>query len=265
MPRRECGWIIDRSYILQLEFEMAESFVLIHGAWHGGFCWASVINELAKHGDRSYAVDLPGNNANPFDRAKVSLKTYVESVVKFIEDRDLHNVVLAGHSMAGLVMPGVVTSVSDRIKRVVFVTAMVAEDGKAGLDSQVPSNAALIAAANSRYDKSLAIEAMVENFRNFFMQDAKREMQDYVLGTLCPQPVQPFLDPVEMKSFHATGVPQSYLVCENDLAPDGHPLWHPTYSGRLNNPSIRKVKSGHEVMFTHPKECADALYEFARE
>jgi hypothetical protein len=57
----------------------------------------------------------------------------------------------------------------------------------------------------------------------------------------------------------------SYLVCEDDLAPDGHPLWHPTYSGRLKNPSIRKIKSGHQVMFTHPKQCADALYEFARE
>jgi len=244
---------------------MAETFVLVHGAWHGGFCWAAVINELAKRGDRSYPVDLPGNNANPLDRAKVNLKAYVDSVVKFIEDHQLRNVVLAGHSMAGLVMPGVVASVPDRIKRVVFVTAMVAEDGKSAFDPDAPSTAAIIATANSRYDKSLAIEAMADNFRNFFMQDAKREMQDWVLGTLCPQPVQPFLDPVDMKSFHATGVPQSYLVCENDLAPDGHPLWHPTYSGRLKNPSIRKIKSGHEVMFTHPKECAEALYEFARE
>jgi pimeloyl-ACP methyl ester carboxylesterase len=210
-------------------------------------------------------VDLPGNNANPLDRSKVTLKTYVESVVKFIEERQLRNVVLAGHSMAGLVMPGVVASVPDRIKRVVFVTAIVAEDGKAGFDLNSKSTAAIVDTANARYDKSLAIEAMAENFRNFFMQDAKREMQDWVLSTLCPQPVQPFLDPVDMKSFHATGVPQSYLVCEDDHAPDGHPLWHPTYSGRLRNPSIRKIKSGHEVMFTHPKECAEALYEFARE
>jgi pimeloyl-ACP methyl ester carboxylesterase len=244
---------------------MAENFVLVHGAWHGGFCWAAVINELGKHGDHTWAVDLPGNNANPFERAKVTLPLYVDSVVKFIEARDLHNVVLAGHSMAGLVLPGVVAKIPERIKRVVFVTAMVAEDGKAAFDPPSASTGPLIQLANSRYDKSLPIEAMNEPFRTFFMQDAKKEMQDWVLATLCPQPVQPFLDPVDMKSFHATGVPQSYLVCEDDLAPDGHPLWHPTYSGRLHNPSIRKVKSGHEVMFTHPKACADALYEFARE
>jgi len=244
---------------------MAENFVLVHGAWHGAFCWAAVINELGKHGDHSHAVDLPGNNANPFERAKVTLQTYVDSVVKFIEDRDLRNVVLAGHSMGGLVMPGVVTRIPDRIKRVVFVTAMVPEDGKAIFDANNESTAPLIQLANSRYDKSLAIEPMTEAFRSFFMQDGKKEMQDWVLSTLCPQPIQPFLDPVDMKSFHATNVPQSYLVCEDDLCPDGHPLWHPTYSGRLRNPSIRKIKSDHEVMFTHPKECADALYEFARE
>ena len=51
---------------------MAENFVLVHGAWHGGFCWAAVINELGKHGDHTWAVDLPGNNANPFERAKVT-------------------------------------------------------------------------------------------------------------------------------------------------------------------------------------------------
>ena len=244
---------------------MAETFVLVHGAWHGAFCWAAVINELGKRGDHCHAVDLPGNNGNPFDRAKVTLQVYVDSVVKFIEDRQLSGVVLAGHSMGGLVLPGVVARIPDRIKRAVFVTAMVPEDGKAIFNPSDPFTAPLLALANSRYDKSLAIDPMTEAFRNFFMQDGKKELQDWVLSTLCPQPVQPFLDPVDMQSFFATGVPQSFLVCEQDLSPDGHPQWHPTYSGRLKNPSIRKIKSGHEVMFTQPKACADALYEFARE
>ena len=86
-------------------------------------------------------------------------------------------------------MPGVVAKLPDRIKRVVFVTAMVAEDGKAIFDPNDQGTAPLIQLANSRYDKSLAIEPMIEAFRNFFMQDAKKEMQDWVLSTLCPQPI----------------------------------------------------------------------------
>src|SRR5690348_10831513 len=76
---------------------VAENFVLIHGAWHGGWCWAAVINELDKRGDRAFAVDLPGTNANPLDRAKVNLQVYVDSVIRWIEDRNLRNVILAGH------------------------------------------------------------------------------------------------------------------------------------------------------------------------
>ncbi len=244
---------------------MAENFVLIHGAWHGAWCWAAVINELGKHGDHAYAIDLPGSNANAFDRAKVTLQTYVDAAVRYIEDRKLNNVVLAGHSMAGVVIPGVVAKIPDRIKRAVFVSAVVNEDGKSVFDPGDKFAEPLAKLAESRYDKSLPIDAMVESFRKFYMQDAKPALQDWVISALCPQPIRPFLDPVDMKSFFATNVPQSYLVCEDDLSPDGHPLWHPTYSGRLKNPSIRKVKSSHEVMFTKPRECAEALYEFARE
>ena len=81
---------------------MAETFVLVHGAWHGAWCWAAVINQLEKLGDRAYAVDLPGHGMNRVDRATVTLDSYVNSVAEFIERRDLKNVVLAGHSLGGL-------------------------------------------------------------------------------------------------------------------------------------------------------------------
>jgi len=244
---------------------MAENFVLIHGAWHGAWCWASVINELGKRGDRCFAVDLPGNNGNPMDRAKVTLGIYVDAVARYIEDRELRNVVLAGHSMAGLVLPGVASKLPKRIKRVVFVSAMVAEDRKPIFDPSNPAIAQLAELANSRYDKSIPIDAMADNFRKFFMQDASREMQDWILSALCPQPVKPFFEPSDMAAFHSSGVSQSYLICEDDIAPDGNARFHENYLPRLRNPSIRKIKSGHEVMFTRPKECAEALYEFARE
>ncbi len=244
---------------------MAESFVLIHGAWHGGWCWAAVANQLDREGDRGYTVDLPGNFAHPCDRGQVTLDDYVDCVVRFIEERKLRNVVLTGHSMAGLVMPGVAVRIPDRIKRVVFVSAIVAEDGKPAFGSDDPAFGPAAALANSRDDKSIPVEAIAEQFRQFFIQDASRELQDYVISCLCPQPVRPFLEPVRMNDFHASGIPQSYLVCENDIAPAGTAPWHLSYLSRLKNPSIRSVQSGHEVMFTKPVECAKVLYEFARE
>jgi len=243
---------------------MAETYVLVHGAWHAAWCWAAVINQLDKRGDHAFAVDLPGHGTNYFDRAKVTLDVYVDSVAKFIEDRGLRDVVLAGHSMGGLVISGVTGRIPKRIKRVVFVTAFVMKDGETPLEP-TDNVKALIDAANSRYDKSIPIDTMAEQFRANFMQDGSKALQDFVLSALSPQPIAPLINPVAMKEFHRAGVPQSYLVCENDkvLTPGGN--WHPYYSSRLDHPTIRTVKSGHEVMFTKPIECADALYELARE
>jgi pimeloyl-ACP methyl ester carboxylesterase len=247
------------------EKTMAETFVLIHGAWHGAWCWAAVANHLHKHGDRAHTVDLPGNVADPCDRAKITLQQYVDCVARFIEDRELRSVVLTGHSMAGLVIPGVAVRIPERIKRVVFVSAMVAEDGKSGFAPDDPAFKPALDLANSRDDKSIPVEPIADQFRQFFMQDATRDLQNYVLSCLCPQPVQPFLEPVNMKAFSATGIPQSYLVCEKDIAPVGISPWHQTYLNRLDDPSVRTVDSAHEVMFTKPVDCAEALYEFARE
>ncbi len=94
---------------------MAETFVLVHGAWHGAWCWAAVINQLEKLGDRAYAVDLPGHGMNQADRSKVTLQSYVDSVAEFIERHDLKNVVLAGHSLGGLTIPGVAAKIPARI------------------------------------------------------------------------------------------------------------------------------------------------------
>jgi pimeloyl-ACP methyl ester carboxylesterase len=89
-------------------------------------------------------------------------------------------------------------------------------------------------------------------------------VKEYVLSALGPQPIAPLFGPVAMAPYFATGIPSSYIVCEDDKTPIvGAPNWHPYYSSRLKNPTLKFVKSGHEVMFTHPVECAQALHELA--
>src|SRR5258708_31358414 len=123
---------------------MAETFVLVHGAWHGAWCWGAVINQLEKLEDTAYAVDLPGHGMNRADRSKITLESYVNSVAEFIERHDLKNVVLAGHSLGGLTIPGVAAKIPARIKRVVGVTAMVALDNETIIDvNESPLAAAL--------------------------------------------------------------------------------------------------------------------------
>ena len=73
---------------------MGDTFVLVHGAWHGAWCWAAVKRQLQILGDQAFAVDLPGHGASNINRAGATLDAYVDSVVTYIEDRGLSDVVL---------------------------------------------------------------------------------------------------------------------------------------------------------------------------
>src|SRR5208337_4064567 len=166
--------------------QMAETFVLVHGAWHGGWCWAAVINQLEKLGDTAYAVDLPGHGMNRADRSKVTLASYVDSVAQFIERHDLKNVVLAGHSLGGLTIPGVAAKIPARIKRVVWVTALVAIDGQPIVDQ---ATSPLAAAAETLAERSIPIEMMGKEFLDGLSNDMAPALRDYVLSAVGPQPI----------------------------------------------------------------------------
>jgi pimeloyl-ACP methyl ester carboxylesterase len=220
-----------------------------------------VINQLERLGDKAYAVDLPGHGMNRADRTKVTLDSYVNSVAEFIERHDLKNVVLAGHSLGGITIPGVAAKIPSRIKRVVWVTAIVALDGQPTVD---PATSPFAAAVDSLPERSNTIEMMDKKFLDGLTNDMAPALKEYVMSALGPQPFAPMLAPVPMAPYFATGIPSSYIVCEDDQTPvAGAPNWHPHFSSRLRNPTLKFIKSGHEVMFTHPVECARALHELA--
>jgi len=104
---------------------------------------------------------------NRTDRAKVTLESYVKSVAAFIEERGLSDVVLAGHSLGGLTIPGVAARIPSRIKRVVWVTALVALDGQPIID---PSTSPLAAAADSQPERSLTMDLMGKEFLDGHLQ-----------------------------------------------------------------------------------------------
>ena len=243
---------------------MAETFVLVHGAWHGAWCWAAVINQLEQLGDRAYAVDLPGHGMNYANRAEVTLESYVDSVAAFIEQHNLTDVVLAGHSLGGLTIPGVAVKIPKRIKRVVWVTAIVAEEGKPLINPKDAQTGPMVQAAAARPDRSIPIEVMGEAFLKGIANDMSPALRDYVLASLCPQPGGPMTGLPPMNAYFATGIPSSYVVCDRDETPiDGGAGWHPHFSSRLRNPTLKFINCGHEVMFTAPVECAKALHELA--
>ena len=111
------------------------TFVLVHGAWHGGWCWRHVLPLLRKENHEAHAPTLTGLG----DRAHlahpdINLETHIRDVQMLIEAEELNEVVLVGHSYAGMVITGVADRIGERIRRLVYLDAFVPENGKALVD-----------------------------------------------------------------------------------------------------------------------------------
>jgi pimeloyl-ACP methyl ester carboxylesterase len=119
------------------------TYVLVGGAWLGGWCWQGVARRLRQAGHQVYPVSLTGlgervHLASP----DVDLETHVTDVVNLAEFEDLHDVVLVGHSYAGIVVTGVADRIPGRLSLLAYLDAGPVPDGVAYLDTQSPSASA---------------------------------------------------------------------------------------------------------------------------
>jgi len=117
------------------------NFVLVHGAWHGGWCWRFVRPLLKGHAVFTPSLTGLGERKH-LARPDINLETHIADVVSLLEMEDLSDVILVGHSYGGMVVTGAADRVPARIARLVYLDAFVPEDGKCLLDYVVPERAA---------------------------------------------------------------------------------------------------------------------------
>jgi pimeloyl-ACP methyl ester carboxylesterase len=110
----------------------ARTFVLVHGAWHGGWCWRRVSDQLEKRGHKVFAPTMTGlgERSHLLD-PKVNLATHVTDIVNVIKWESLSNIVLVGHSYGGVIISGVAEQVPEAIGSIVYLDAFVPENGEA--------------------------------------------------------------------------------------------------------------------------------------
>jgi pimeloyl-ACP methyl ester carboxylesterase len=117
-----------------------KTFVLVHGAWHGGWCWCRVADLLVKAGHRVFAPTLTGlGERSHLLRADINLSTHIADIVNVLKWEQLSDVVLCGHSYGGFVVSGVVEKMSGAITSIVFVDAFVPENDDTVMKSASPA------------------------------------------------------------------------------------------------------------------------------
>jgi pimeloyl-ACP methyl ester carboxylesterase len=133
-------------------------FVLVHGAWHGGWCWRRVVDALQAQGHRPHAVTLTGLGERAHLMSSlITLETHIADVMKLIEAEELQEVVLAVHSYAGMLGTAVADRMPQRLRHLVYVDAVVPKPGESWSSTHASATReARLAAAQASPDYSFA-------------------------------------------------------------------------------------------------------------
>jgi pimeloyl-ACP methyl ester carboxylesterase len=231
---------------------MSETFVLVHGTWHGGWAWQGVIRQLEAKGHRAYAPTMIGHG--PADE-----RDCVDSVVSYIRHRDLRDVILVGHSFGGSVISRAVEYLPDRIKRLIFLDAFVLEDGQSIYDN-LPGFLIELLDQLTQASPDNTTLLPFEIWRDHFIEDASEAVARVLWEQTAPSPNQPNVEKLDLKAFYSLNIPKSFVYCRQDMTlPPGS--WHPQMSSRLGTFKLVEMDGSHEVMFTRPAEVAEKLVE----
>jgi pimeloyl-ACP methyl ester carboxylesterase len=235
---------------------MGKHFVLIHGAWHGGWCWQGVIKELQQAGHSAEAPTMPGH-APEDDRSGIGFDDYRAEIVAVL-NRQRSPVVLVGHSSAGFLLQAAAPKAAEKIERLIFLNAFILPDGKSQFDL-VPAEAAnaMTAAAKASADNSVPV---IEDFvRHQLMAGEPAELQNALLERLVPQPLALFTTAVGTKEFGKLAIPRYVVFCKDDASlPPGAYL---EMAKGLGSYRLVEVDGSHEALFTRPAVVARGLLE----
>lgn len=231
---------------------MTDTFVLVHGASHGGWCWSRVARLLRAAGHDVFTPTLTGFG----ERAHlltpdVGPATLVQDVVGVLEAEELRDVVLVGHSFGALVALGVAQRVPALLRRIVLLDGVVVEPGEPGFAVFTPDAvAARIAAAEPSGGLSYpASPAAV--FGVGEPADAA-----WVDRRLTPQPLRVYTEPFDIRAPLGNGVPVSYLSC---VDPPYMPIAAAHRIVRREGWEWRELATGHDAMITAPELTAAEL------
>jgi len=236
---------------------MTDTYVLITGAWHGGWAWRPVAQRLRAQGHRVLTPTLPGLHDGA-DPTAHSLHDVIDYVVDFVERADLREVSLLGHSWGGYVITGAASRLAPRLRRLVYWSAFVPADGRPLLE-EIPEDHAGMFAQLAEASGNNSITLPFEVWQHGFIQDAKESVQRLLHSLLIPQPMGYFADGLDIPPMPSLGLPVSYVYSTEDIAlPPGELAWTPRFPERLGVTAL-ETPGSHESCFTRPVELADAL------
>src|SRR5580704_19363923 len=231
----------------------SKTYVLVHGAWHGGWCWSKVASILR---GRGHTVVTPtqtglGERAHLLSKS-IDLDLFVTDIVNVIKYEDLSDVVLVGHSFGGNAISGVADAMRERIRQLVYLDAVMLENGQS-VFGQLPKDV-VEARTKAAQETSGGLTIPAPPPSAFGITDAAQTQ--FVQSRFTPHPFNTFVSPLKLTNKVGNGLPTTYIICAD-------PIYKPLEASRnwvkAAGWKVIEIKSGHDAMVIAPDRLADLL------
>lgn len=227
------------------------TFVLLHGSWHGGWCWARVAEPLRAQGHRVYTPTLTGLGERSHLLSRdVTLDTWVTDLVNVLEWEDLTDVVLVAHSFGGVVVTGAADRAPRRISHLVYLDSLILRDGESAFSTFPPDEAAARRKLAEASPGGLSVAVPPPSV--FGVTDPGDGA--WLQARCTPHPLATYENTMTLKNPVGNGKPATYIAMKPDYAS--------TAAGRTlarAQPGWRYVEldGAHDAMVTAPQAVID--------
>jgi pimeloyl-ACP methyl ester carboxylesterase len=232
-------------------------FVLVHGVWHGGWCWSRVADILKSRGHRVTAPTHTGlGERSHLLSTDITLQTFVDDIIQHMKFEDLSEVVLVGHSFGGAPITGVADRVPDRIAKLIYLDAIMLNSGETWFDLLPEDLAKDRAALAERSSGGLSLPpAPAQSFGVSRPEDVA-----FLEPRLTPHPFRTFTTALSLDNPIGNGLPATYIECSQPAYP---PAKVALERARRHGWPVAQIRTGHDAMVTAPKGLANLLETLA--
>ncbi len=235
------------------------TFVLVHGAWMGGWAWNGVVEHLQRAGMAVIAPDLPAHGDDCSDSATVTLQDYVDRVVAVIDDID-GDVMLVGHSFGGVVVSQVAEARPERLRGLIYVCAFLLPDGQS-FESATAGTKSEALTALVWSDDGGSVTLSPGLVHSAVAHDVPSEAFETIRPLLVAEPSAPLMTPVQLTDARWGSVPRFYVEASLDRA---LPLTaQQAMAAAAGVVDRARLEASHTPMASLPSELAAALVDFA--
>jgi pimeloyl-ACP methyl ester carboxylesterase len=192
-------------------------YVLVHGAWHGAWCWDKLVPLLQQAGHSVVALDLPGHGADTTPLAEVTMQAYADRVCAVL-DAAAVPVILVGHSMGGAVISAAAEQRPNKVRKLVYLCAFLLKRGTSLLTMvQGDTQSTVLAELDFAPDGS-AVTVKAAAQRELFYSDCTAADTHWAQAQLGAQPAAPLATPLRLTAANWGRLPRVYLECTLDRA-----------------------------------------------